>query len=765
MSKSEWLDNQQGNFSDDKKDSFDPENRYVGIRLQQGVPMLDRDWNELEDIRRFEEVSLRRHYIGNGSPDDGFRISATETPSNAFRIMTGRCMVDGFEAVNAPVEGDSILYSNLTIPTEERVDTVYLDLWIEEVNGSARPELKNDQDVDMETCVRHRLMWQVRVDEGNAGYAKEAHHHYYDIAEIKRTANAPEITDTDITDLRASGRKLMEPRSPSEGLDTQARKLIDSIMKGNYPAEPAQLVGSTTHSYTHDPMYPELNNGPDSYRESFYPLKDAEGNTWIFWVIKENGTQVVRCRIMRNGVLEEPFDLVNHPAEMYEYQQPIVDSAGNLWFFYGRKVDPVPISPGSPDSQVMRDVVDEIRYVTRDADGTMSDFQLMAADGSRKRILNPVEYDDHKYIYFFWCTLSIPDPYASTITGIWSKIVGTDSPPDQLAGQTFEVSEPFRDSAGNIWLFSTIFDLTSGQNKLWRFERHVGLPPHYGHFFNIFGSINSAYEDDDGNIWVFWGDNASMLYFKVYRHGVWSRQMDINFYGWFDNDDIFKPVKHFIDDNDDAWIFWTNQDTAGTMGTGNTSRSIIHKRFDNIFASSSPEMPNEYRLTEEDIKNFDIWVDGSGRVYVIYASVSHDPVMGGGGLTNNQLKLKVNNGINWGPTIILENNVRDLINLTETDDGLWAIYRRGPYGNIWCRRFVDGDWLPPLRLASGAEYTYYLEHYQGENGDMQFLYLAADRPQGQLPYDPMAGAPTGPVTVTANISAYIKRIFSGNPQT
>ena len=45
-----------GNFSrnplDRLKDS--QAKHYVGVRLQQGVPLLDADWNELEDLRRLE---------------------------------------------------------------------------------------------------------------------------------------------------------------------------------------------------------------------------------------------------------------------------------------------------------------------------------------------------------------------------------------------------------------------------------------------------------------------------------------------------------------------------------------------------------------------------------------------------------------------------------------------------------------------------------------------------------------------------------------
>lgn len=210
MSKSHWMKEQKGNFSNDGKDTFDPKKRYVGVRLQQGVPLLDRDWNELEDIRRYEEAMLRRWYIGNGSPDDGFKISAVKPAANDFKISAGRCLVDGFEAVN---EKD-LLYSEqegvaeLTKPTANRVDLVYLDLWIGEITSKEDDDLKNSDDVNVETCVRHKLEWRVRVAEGSKEYAGKEFHHYYDIARIKRKAGKDTVSNADIQDIRRIGLAL-----------------------------------------------------------------------------------------------------------------------------------------------------------------------------------------------------------------------------------------------------------------------------------------------------------------------------------------------------------------------------------------------------------------------------------------------------------------------------------------------------------------------------------------------------------------------------
>ncbi len=51
------------------KDTFDPLHRYVGVRLQQGVPIVDADWNEMEDVRKFELRAYLKWFVGNGIPE------------------------------------------------------------------------------------------------------------------------------------------------------------------------------------------------------------------------------------------------------------------------------------------------------------------------------------------------------------------------------------------------------------------------------------------------------------------------------------------------------------------------------------------------------------------------------------------------------------------------------------------------------------------------------------------------------------------------
>ena len=76
------------------KDTFKPLLRYVGVRLQQGVPIVDADWNEMEDVRKFELRAYLKWFVGNGIPEgnDGFRLTALGA-SNDFTVApkSGGC--------------------------------------------------------------------------------------------------------------------------------------------------------------------------------------------------------------------------------------------------------------------------------------------------------------------------------------------------------------------------------------------------------------------------------------------------------------------------------------------------------------------------------------------------------------------------------------------------------------------------------------------------------------------------------------------------
>ncbi|MFN7997435.1 MAG: hypothetical protein U0Q18_27710 [Bryobacteraceae bacterium] len=191
-----------GKFSNGGVDTFQESKQFIGVRLQRGVPLLDRDWNEAEDIRRYYERSLRRNYFGNGVPDDtSFRIQPSPTPSAGdFLISPGRCLVDGYDLWNDSPRLYSSQAGSPTLPAtaENTRFIVYLAPSITRVTAADDPDLSNNQDIKMETCVRDKVNWTVGVVRLPETIPAAA----FPLAAINRPANAASITADMVEDLR-----------------------------------------------------------------------------------------------------------------------------------------------------------------------------------------------------------------------------------------------------------------------------------------------------------------------------------------------------------------------------------------------------------------------------------------------------------------------------------------------------------------------------------------------------------------------------------
>lgn len=210
-----------GDFSQDSKIrlAHSIKKHYVGVRMQQGVPILDADWNEMEDLRKHELYELFTQFIGSGVPtgSDGFRIM--ETPGdNNFAIRNGIILVKGKRVIN---QGDNITYldqsnselvDTLNTPTDNTTYIVYLDTWEREIDGQDDPVLI-DERIGIETCIRLKREWVVRVDEGSSPGSlppEPEGHLYHPLAIIERTGENDRITFDMITDLRRTHLNLAE---------------------------------------------------------------------------------------------------------------------------------------------------------------------------------------------------------------------------------------------------------------------------------------------------------------------------------------------------------------------------------------------------------------------------------------------------------------------------------------------------------------------------------------------------------------------------
>lgn len=252
--------------------TFDALNNYVGMRLQQGVPIVDADWNEMDDIRRFELRAFLKWFVGDGIPGSStaFRIEPLAAPAaNNFRISggttgaadplanMGRALVDGQEVrLPATIEfrdqplhasrgaAATDLATRLGVPVipelvpvaAQELHNVYLDVWERLVTPAQQPALVLPG-VGTESCARLRRESVVRVRRapaatippappaspipapGDADY--QPGHSYLLLAQITRRPTP--LTAADIRDDRRTGLSL---RAQGERLDTLERLLL-----------------------------------------------------------------------------------------------------------------------------------------------------------------------------------------------------------------------------------------------------------------------------------------------------------------------------------------------------------------------------------------------------------------------------------------------------------------------------------------------------------------------------------------------------------
>lgn len=222
--------------------TFNPLLAHVNVRLQQGVPLVDADWNTKDDIRKFELRAFLKWYVGDGVPEgnDGYKItggndtlmiragaqtSGGDGLSDFYLALrtVGRYIVDGLDvmigadldfkaqplyttqpgaAARAVKQGTVVIDP---IPATGDI-TVELDVWEwlltpDDDNTLVLPGL------GVETCARTRREWAVRARPTATTPTREAGHSYTTLARVNRTGVT--IADTDVTDLRQ--RRLLTP--------------------------------------------------------------------------------------------------------------------------------------------------------------------------------------------------------------------------------------------------------------------------------------------------------------------------------------------------------------------------------------------------------------------------------------------------------------------------------------------------------------------------------------------------------------------------
>lgn len=220
-----------GNFS---RDTFDPSKNYVGVRLQQGVPLVDADWNELNDVIRQELHESFSGIFPDGIVPDAFpflgalleALAVLPGGENNISVVPGRAFIGGrsitlndfidyneqpWRNSERAIRDDIKVLPDLTTPEEDsRIDIVHLEVWEREVSGDidGDPSII-DPVIGIPTCVRLKREVAIRVTEDIGDISPprvppdpSPNHVYLPLALLRRQRGQVRITGEDIEDIR-----------------------------------------------------------------------------------------------------------------------------------------------------------------------------------------------------------------------------------------------------------------------------------------------------------------------------------------------------------------------------------------------------------------------------------------------------------------------------------------------------------------------------------------------------------------------------------
>ncbi len=561
-------------------DTFDPLRRYVGVRLQQGVPIVDADWNELDDIRKFEVRAFLKWFVGNGVPEgnDGFRIEGTGL-DNDFVIRSGitgtpdglsnvgRCLVDGMDVlITADIQftqqllhennnpDSTLLAQSLnggTITAMKPLSTdgtvvVYLDVWERLITPSEEPKLVFPG-LGVESCARRKREWVVRIDT-NIPTPPVAGHSYYALATITRRTNDPKVAPADVTDLREQ-RLLLPPTT-----------LITDTL-GTNPADYRHGLGRPTinlRAAINALLRGDLPGAPEA---PIAPFQEYESPSRAFLFDNANGlialwsstrfsstSQVVASRLDLNNIsagFASPL-LVTTNTNIYHYSpQAVLLPNGDLLVTY------VSYDPSANTSGLF--------YKRASLTGLNSASEQTVVTPASAYMDQPVVILSGDLVTFFYYKYSTP---SSSDSWQYQRFRHATNTFVDTTGQSLTTATPrggvlhaARDGSGNIWcVFSASVNNTNNITAL-------QFTPSNGTTTNIASLIGAAsgypyapfvVARSNGDIQVYWGE-VTGLFTATFHNNTWGSASIVPNTGTGNYD------PYAVEDvNGASWLFWTH---------------------------------------------------------------------------------------------------------------------------------------------------------------------------------------------------------------
>ncbi|MEM7305818.1 MAG: hypothetical protein AAF682_04075 [Planctomycetota bacterium] len=586
-------------------DSFNPLRRFVSVRLQQGVPIVDAEWNEKDDVRRFELRAYLKWFVGDGVPhgSDAFLIEAQSPPAaDDFTIRAGidaapvgsgdlvtglrhvgRCLVDGLDATieddldfrsqalhdsNASAADVAALYGTLVVPELPVLDgfvLVYLDVWDRLVRPDEDPALIF-VDIGTESCARLRREWVVRTrlasdvpQPGDADF--EDGHSYYALAEIARVAADPVVYPSQVVDLRE--KRLLTPPSTliddvlgttpdryRRGLDRPVisiRDAINALLRGELPASDDQVIAP-------DP-------GNDRATRA---IVRVGAETLVFW--HSNRAAAIDQVFGTSWLSSEP--------DQAGTNAPLQITAGA-----GADLPSVVLLPTSPVPTLWLAYQSQgnihYRRATALAGLPAATEESVSTQAEAEEYAVAVRTDDIVTVLWFWNGPGTDDhiryrrrqydPTWDEGAAVWLDGETTDLSPirPRTPSSTPGVMHAAADTTGRIW---TAFRTFGGNIAVVRLTPATGAIETWTDIELDSGTTDQqpfVLADDPERVWIFWrGDDA-----------IYHRSFDLAADAWdpatsqvpgtsggFDENE--RPTA-MLDDDGGLWLLWSREDAGG----------------------------------------------------------------------------------------------------------------------------------------------------------------------------------------------------------
>lgn len=178
------------------RNSFIESKAYDKVILQQGSPLTDYDFNEMQDIQRFKLRRSLKELLGDGAIENGFQVRQQTTPNTTVRVTNGTLYVDGVRlflptGVNVQTPAP---------PTSgSRTEYVYVEMSEQEIDSTQDPDIKHPKlTVEPTRRIKTTITFHVSTTVPNDTATVKR----YTLAELTRTAGQANITNAMITDRR-----------------------------------------------------------------------------------------------------------------------------------------------------------------------------------------------------------------------------------------------------------------------------------------------------------------------------------------------------------------------------------------------------------------------------------------------------------------------------------------------------------------------------------------------------------------------------------